>query len=224
MEPLGRLRGTGGNVQDHDYPIDGENKMMRMRAWMVGGSLLALTALLWLEGRGVAGDDEKAQHAQIQKIAAAFKTSKEEGSKMSAAMGKKLESLEGIMHGFKLRKKGGIGVGKTAGAITPDGIEHRFNALLRDGITATALGKEAEAIEEMAYVTAAIGEVTKNFETPGLFKGKKTKKDWQAYSDRMVEGSLKLAAAAKAKNAPEVKTAAKTVNDACNACHSLFRE
>lgn len=198
--------------------------MKHVRAWMVGGTVLALAGLVWVTGRGFAGGDEKAQHAQILKIAAALKTNKAEGIKMAVAMAKKLEHLEGPMHGFKPRKRGGFGVGKTAGAITPDGIELKINQMQRDGITATALGKEAEALEDLAYITAAIGEVTKHFEVRDFGKGKKTKKDWMEHSDRMIEGSLKLAAAAKAKGAADIKSAAKFINDSCNACHSTFRE
>jgi hypothetical protein len=202
--------------------------MTRMRAWVAGGVLLSLAALILIGGRGLAGDDEKAQHADILKIAALLKTKKEEGQKLAASLPKKykydtLYSLEGIMHGFKVRKKGGFGIGKTAGAITPDGIELKINELQRDGITATALAKQAEAIEEMAYISAAIAEVAKHLDTKE-FKGKKSKKDFVALAERMADGSYKLAAAAKAKGAADIKSAAKVINEACNACHSQFRE
>ncbi len=197
--------------------------MLRMRTWMAGVSLLALAALVWT-GTTVAGGDEAAQTKMVLDIAAKMKTDKAEGMKMAAAFAKKLDSLENVMHGFKPRKKGGIGVGPTAGEITPDGIELYINQTQRDGITATALAKQAKAVEDMAYQTAAIAEIARNFESKDLFKGKKTKKDWQDFAERTREGSLKLAAAAQAKGAAEIKTASKAVNDACNACHSLFRE
>lgn len=202
--------------------------MTRMRAWMTGGVLLSLAALILVSGTGLAGDDEKAQQAQILKIAAALKTNKEDGQKMAAAMAKtqkydSLASLEPIMHGFKVRKKGGFGVGKTPGAVTPDGIELKINELQRDGVTATALAKQAEAIEELAYVSAAIAEVAKHLETKE-FKGKMSKKDFVALAERMADGAYKLAGAANKKGAAEIKSAAKLVNEACNACHSQFRK
>lgn len=198
--------------------------MFRVRSWMVGGTIGLVAAWAFMAGPGSAGDDEKAQHKQVLKIAAAFKASKDDGMKEAAAMSKKLDSLEAVMHAFKTRKKGGFGVGDTPGAITPDGIELYINMLQRDGITPTALEKNGKAVEDLAYATAAVAEVTKHFNNKDFGKGKKTKKDWQEFSDKMRDGSLKLAAAAKSKGAAEVKAAAKVVNDACNACHSIFRE
>lgn len=197
--------------------------MLRVRAWISGGAILSVAALVYLAGAGRAGDEDKAAQMQVLKIAAAIKANKDEGLKMAADWGKKTDTLEYIMHGFKPRKKDGIGVGKVAGAITPDGIELFINTLQRDGITPTALAKQAAAIEELAYISATVGEVTRNF-TKYEFKGKKTKKDWQALAEKMRDGSLQLAAAVQAKGAAEVKKAAKTLNDACNACHSQFRE
>lgn len=201
--------------------------MRQMRAWMVGGAILSVAVLAMVAGTGRAGDDEKAQQAEVLKIAGALKGKKDQGQAMAAALAKKLGkdigNLEGIMHAFKPRKKNGFGVGKAPGAIVPDGIELKINTLQRDGITGTAMGKEAEALEEMAYHTAAIAEITKNVDRVD-FKGKKTQKDWVAFSEKMAEGSYKLAEAAKGKAAADVKTAAKMINDACNACHSVFRE
>ncbi|MFO0965866.1 MAG: cytochrome c [Gemmataceae bacterium] len=197
---------------------------MGMRAWLVGGTLAALAALAFLAGPSRAGDDEKAQQKKILEFAAAIKTDKDAGLKKAADMGKKVDSIEGIMHGFKPRKRGGFGVGDTPGAITPDGIELYINGLARDGITATALGKQAKAIEDLSYISAAVAEVTHSFNNKDFGKKGKTKKEWQELAERMRDGSLKLAAAAKAKGAAEIKTAAKLVNDACNACHSKFRE
>jgi hypothetical protein len=201
--------------------------MMRLRAWMTGAALLAAATLIWIAGsRAAAGDDEKAHPKKVLEMAAKMKTDKDEGMKMAAAFAKKLDTLEHVMHSFKPRKKGGLGVGPKPEEITPDGIELYIIQTQRDGITATALAKQAKALEDLAYHSAAIAEVARNFDSDELFKGAKKgkKKDWQDLAARSRDASLKLAAAAQAKGAGEIKSAAKVLNDVCNACHSIFRE
>jgi hypothetical protein len=187
----------------------------------VGITLLSLSLGIYLVGQAWAGENKEVTDA-VLKIAASIKKGDSAGAKtQAAALAKKIEALEEVMDALKPRKKGGVGVGKV-GQVTPDGIELKLITLGRDAPTPAVLGKEAEALEEMAYVIAAVAEVT-HVMAPAADKGKKTKKDWLAWTADMREGANKLAEAAKAKGAQDVKGAASKINAACNSCHSVFR-
>jgi len=131
--------------------------------------------------------------------------------------------LEDIMHAFKPRKKDGLGVGGSPGAVTPDGIEAMIIKLKRDVPAKAEVEKNAEALENMGYQIAALGEITLA-KGGGTYNAKKTKKDWDTWSKDQVEAGVNLAKAAKAKGAQEIKTAADKVNASCNACHTVFRQ
>lgn len=188
------------------------------RTVLLGIGILAATLAVYLTDRAVAGGD-KALHGSIKKLAATIK--KGDDVKSDAESLAKKEEVEEIMEVFKPRKKGGIGVG-APGAVTPDGIELKLINLGRDAPSPAALGKEAAALEEMAYIVAAVAKVT-HAKAPTSNQGKKTVKDWKQWSSDMHDASIKLAEAAKSKSASDVKTAASKVNAACNSCHSVFR-
>jgi hypothetical protein len=186
---------------------------------LLGAVLLALASGVYLSSRALA----QGKNNDVLKIAALIKKGDKEGAKAAAeSLAKKVEEMEELMEVFKPRKKGGIGVGDKPGAITPDGIEQKLLALGRDAPSPTALGKEAAALEEMAYAIAAVAEVTKA-KAPKQNMGKKTVKDWNTWSDDMREAAVKLAEASKAKGAQDVKTAASKLNASCTNCHSVFR-
>jgi len=99
----------------------------------------------------------------------------------------------------------------------PDGIEAKLQALGKRPLSAADLGKQAKAVEEAAYVIAAIGEVAQ-VKAPDKDKDK-----WKGWAEDMIKASHDLAKAAKAKDAAGIKSAATKVDGACTACHEKFR-
>lgn len=185
-------------------------------------SLLLLSICLVLAS-GSAAAVEPEIKAALEKIAAAIEKGDDASARQQAkALAKKIDTLDEVMHGFKLRSKKGLGVGPKAGAVTPDGIELKLNALSRDSLTPKQMEKEAKAIEQMAYLAAAINEVGLA-STPKKDVGKKKKSDWINWSEGAIKTSKELAAAAKAMNIAGVKTAATKVNGFCNSCHTNFK-
>src|SRR5262249_10991961 len=119
-------------------------------AWVLGFVfVLTLTA--------TAADDHKATFEALKKLAGMGDEMKKAGE---AEAKKKEMDLEAVMHGFKLRNKGGIGFGEKPSANpTTDGIEARIIALSKKELTK----KEAETQEKdlitMAQISAAIASV-----------------------------------------------------------------
>lgn len=151
--------------------------------------------------------DGKPGHQEIQDVADGKASAKDVSSKFST---------EDIMHAFKPRAKGGLGVGK-AGEIVPDAIELKINALAKKSLAAPTLTKEAAAIARMGELTRAIGEITL------LQVPKKNVADWKKYTQDMITSSKNLTAAVK--ESPEaVNKAAKKVAASCNDCHAKFRD
>jgi hypothetical protein len=200
--------------------------MARARIWLCGLSIAALGGLLFQAGPSGAGDD-KTIKTELTKIAKALeKGNKDEAARLAQALVKKLDPDEGlhdVMHNFKPRSKKGWGVGSKAGVATPDGMELKLLALGRDAPSGPTLKREREALEEMSYVIAAIGEVAYHY-PPKKDAGKKTKKEWLNLSREMRDSSLNLAAAVKSQGGGEVKTAAAKLNNSCNNCHTIFKE
>lgn len=195
--------------------------MNKAPVWFAAASLAALGAFL-LTGQSGAGDNKELQ-GSIDKVAAALQKGDKDGAKKQAeAVSKKIEELYEAMDLFKPRKKGGFGVGDKPGAINPDGIEQMLIKIGRDAPAKGTLNKDAAAYEQLGYRTAALGLIA-HARTPAKDMGKKTRKDWMAWSDEMVDAGLMLAAAAKAKGPAEVKSAAAKLNNACNSCHTVFR-
>ncbi len=188
--------------------------------WALAAALVALAAL-YSAGPGAASDEKETRDA-VGKIADALRKGDKDGAvKLAGALAQNLDSVEEAMDLFKLRKKGGFGVGK-AGSVTPDGIELKLLALDKRGLAAAALANEAAALEEMAYRIAAVAEVAR-LKPPARDEGKKLKKNWLSWAEDMKAGSLKLAEAAQTKTAAGIKTAAAKIVAACNACHGDFR-
>lgn len=192
-----------------------------LRATIVGTALLGMALGTYLLSQAQAGEGKEINDA-VAKIAAAIKKGDAAAAKADAEkLAKKIEAIEDVMNALKPRKKGGIGVGKP-GDVVPDGIELKLITLGRDAPSPAVLAKEAAHLEEMAYVLAAVADVTAA-KAPTADKGKKTKKDWNTWSVEMREASIALAKASNAKGAQDVKAAAAKVNAACNSCHSVFR-
>jgi len=121
---------------------------------------------------------------------------------------------------MKLRKKGkgnAFGVGKKAGAIQPDGIELKLNAIGRDAPGQATVNKEAAALEKMAYQVAAIAEVA-------IHKPPKDKaKLWIGWAKDLRKAAPELAKAAKSKSPAEIQKAATLMTKTCTSCHTEFK-
>jgi hypothetical protein len=192
-------------------------------AWAAVLGLLAV-AFFGSAGRSRAGIDKKEMDAALAEIAAAIQKGDSATAETKArALAKKIEELDDLMHSFKPRNKKGLGVGSKPGVVEPDGIEQKLEALAKDGITDQQLAKEGSALNEAAWLTAAIAEVTK-YKAPEKDKGKKTKARWGQYTKVMFESAKDLAAAAKSMKADAVKAAAVKLSNNCNTCHMYFRD
>lgn len=198
--------------------------MSATRIWIAGAVIAAVAGAALLSGPSSAAQNKTLQD-QVDKIAAVLQKGDKEGAnKEAAVLGKKLNEDEfaEAMGLFKPRKKGGFGMGDKPGSVNPDGIEQMLLKIARDAPTAGALKKDGEALEQMGYRIAALGMLAKA-KGPPQVGGNKTLKDWTTWASDAVDGGLAVAAAAKAKGAQDVKSAASKLNSACNSCHTVFR-
>jgi len=184
---------------------------------LVGLGLLAGGVGFFLAGMGRAGDDKAAKEG-ILKIADAIAKGEAVGDH-AKALAKKIEEIDEVMNLMRPRKgtKGGLGVGSKPGAIQPDGIELKLVQMGRDAPSATAAAKQAEALEKMAHVIAAIAEVTM------ARPDKKKPKNWIKYAKEMRDAAPKLAEAAKNKAPASLQKAAAAINAACISCHTEYK-
>lgn len=143
-------------------------------------------------------------------------------SKALAEIAKKY-SLDEIMHAFKFRAKGGIGVGDKAGAITPDGIEAKLQGLMKKAPDKADLQKNGKAYAGMGDVSLTLAELTEIF-TPKDKKGEKDPKKWKEYTENMRKGAKDLSAAATKGDGAAVQKAAKSLYGSCTDCHGIFRD
>jgi hypothetical protein len=198
--------------------------MNRARVWLAGLGLLSLGLVFILAGQGTGGEEK--MKMSVLKIAAAIEKGDKAGAtaaaKALANSLKDFDEIEDVMAVFKLREKHGIGVGTKPNAIVPDGIELKLLAIGRDAPGQAAVNKEAEALEKMAYVIAAVAEVA-IAKPPAKDEGKKKKKDFIRWAKDMREAAPGLAVAAKSKSPAEIQKAAAKINSACTNCHSVFK-
>src|SRR5207245_2990237 len=142
--------------------------------------------------------------------------------KQASAVAESLDGVEDIMHRMSLRRgtRGCIGIGENPGAIRPDGIEKKITDLSKKELSKERLTKEAGAIERMAYIAAAIAEVTKN---KPLERGPKEKKEiWRESADGTRKFALELATAAKKRDASAIHRPPVKLDANCTKCNNLF--
>jgi hypothetical protein len=187
---------------------------------LVASAVLGL--LLVLSRSGLAGD-EKDLAPGVRKVAGLLEKGDKDGAAKLAKDLAKNADLDDIMHLMKPRKKKGIGVGKTPGAVQPDGIEQQLLKLGRDEPSQAGLNKEAAALEEMGYTTAAIMEIA-HAKPPEKDEGKRTAKDWLMFSQESRDASLAFAKDVGTKSPAAAHKAAEKLNNSCNACHMVFRD
>jgi hypothetical protein len=193
----------------------------------VGGASLVVLACGWLlvSSRGLAGEGAKLR-AEVLKIADTLeKGDKAAAKKQAKELAKAVEDIEEVMGIMSLRKKdgkGGAGIGKEPGAVTPDGIEKMIMSLGQKGIEPEQLGKHAKALERMAYTAAAVMEVALAKE-PEKDMGTKTIKLWRTAATSAHATALELARAAQQKDAAALKQVASRLDRSCNDCHMEFK-
>jgi hypothetical protein len=209
---------------------------MRVQKVLTAGAVVvALGAVLLADG---AAADEKDVRVALDKLVttAAKKPDdlRKEAAKFVAdakVAGEDTDSFKPVMDLLGRRdpkeKVTGWGVGAKPGAITPDNIDLKLKALVRDkpALTREQLAKEAEALVEMAHRTAAVGAVALAA-APKKKLPDKDPKDWKEAAEEMITASQELARAAGGDkpDLEKVKKAAGKLNAACSNCHGKFRD
>jgi cytochrome c556 len=189
------------------------------RVWTVGAVLAALG--IWtIVGVSNGADAKKSPAAMdIEKLAAAIQKGDEDGAKsLTKTIAEKYDELDKIMHLFKSRDKKGLGVGATAKAVQPDGIELKLLDMAKKDVKEALVKKEGKALEQMGYHVAAIASVAlaKPPENGG--------KDWKGWGEDLKTAALDLAKAAKAVDAEGVGKAVSKLNASCASCHEKYRK
>jgi hypothetical protein len=197
-----------------------------LRTMVAGAAVLALgLVLLAASGRTQADDAANIRDA-VQKAANSLANGDNAAAeKIATDLAKAVEQLEDVMNLMSKRTpsgKGGLGVGKP-GEFMPDGIEAQIQNLSKKPLPPGRLDKESDALIEMAYRVEAISEVAKA-KAPEKDQGAKKKKDYLEWAGDMKKSAQELAEAAKTKDAKKVKSAAASLNNACNNCHGVFRD
>jgi cytochrome c556 len=191
---------------------------MRVKfVWVTGVSVLA--AALAMASSKAAMDDEI--NAAINAIADKLEKGDLDGAK-KAAKDLSKEDLDSVMHGFKLKKQKGIGLGKLKDTAILDGVEWAINGIADGKVTANTMKKESAALTRAGYVTHAIALVAVA-KTPEKNDGKKLVSDWKEWSGNMVTGAQEFSAAAKAQDTVALKKAANKLKQSCDSCHPIFK-
>jgi cytochrome c' len=178
---------------------------MMVTAALLGLGIMTAVAL---------ADDEK---ATIEKMADALqKGNDSEARKMAGALkDADLEDIMNLMLPRKAKGGGGIGVGPKAGAIMPDGIEKKIQALEK---VAPKGDEEMKALERAGYIMHAIS-LTVGDKVP---KGKKPM-PWKKYSADYEKAAKDFTDAAKKKDPKAIQAAAAKLNNACLQCHNDYK-
>jgi hypothetical protein len=202
--------------------------MSRLARAVAFASTLCLAVALTAGSPAVGAADDKDDKEEIKKaqkdvldLAKEIEQGKNVSAK-AAAIKKKYEDLNTVMHAYKPKEKGGIGTG-IPGLGKGDGIELKLNNLGRRALAKAALQKEAAQLVKMGYINAAIAEIAEHY-APAKPKAGKGAKDWKQHSADQKKAARELIAAAQAGDSARVKTAANNINNACNNCHADFRD
>lgn len=185
-------------------------------------ALLAAVGVCWLAvaapPRAVSPERREIKEAQeaLVKLADVLKKKPTAARKQAAALARNAE-LEHFHHAFKLRARGGIGVGPKPGAIKPDGIEAKIIALRKRVLTAAQLKKEQAALVRMGEITRAVAEVTPFYAPKG-----KAAKLWKDAAQAMKLAAEDLSDAARAGDRRKIKKAAENLGASCVQCHATW--
>lgn len=128
------------------------------------------------------------------------------------------DELNDIMLAFKPKDKGGAGYGKMG-----EGIELKVIGLGKRALPAATLTKEKDDLIKLANLTLAVAEVTAHY-APAKPRGGRGKKDWDRHVADLKTGAKALRQAARDGKAAALKSAANVMTNACNNCHTDFRD
>jgi hypothetical protein len=192
-------------------------KFVRGLALIVGLSLLTYATPY------VASQDNKVKPIQkdLLEIAADLEAGKDVANKVKAFR-KKHTDLDEVMHAYKPRMRGGVGVDPKSDPKS-DGLELKFGNLSKRPLAPAALKKEKELLIKAAYVNLAMAKLTMEY-PPEKPKGGKGAKEWTKLTQEMEKGTKEMIEALKKDDPVALKKAATEVNNACNTCHSDFRD
>jgi hypothetical protein len=196
------------------------------------GLALGVALTLAFAAAGVCGKDDKEKEDEdvvaARKDVVDLTTMVKEGKGAKAVAAKvkairaKHDDLILVMKVFKLKEKGGLGIGPKPDP--KDGIEKRLEHLASNKtavLGAIQLKAQSAELIEMAHVGAAMAELVKPyFHKP--VKGN-NRRVWDRHADRQKRASDDLIKAVRAGNGLAVKRAAADMVKACNDCHSDFR-
>jgi hypothetical protein len=187
--------------------------------------LAAALGLVSLSSASTRTGQDNGLKGVVVKIADLIKKGDDAGAKklaVKAAGNKELvETAADVMHLFRTRNRGGIGIGvKPLANPAKDGIELAFRDI--GGKDPGNLARHTEALEVTGYWIAAIAELS-IAKGPDEIGGKKTKKFWTESSEEMRKLAIDFAKTAAGKNAQQIKNAASKLNENCNRCHSIFK-
>lgn len=196
---------------------------MSKQPWTIGRHCPAALGLCLLATTALpsAGTREKQEIKDAQesvvKLADLLKTKVTTARKQAAALARTTE-LEHVHHVFKLRSRGGLGVGSKAEAIRPDGIEAKLIALRKRALTTTQMKKERAALQRMGDVIQAVAVVTAYYAP----KGARQSKPWKDAAQTLKLAAEDFTDAARAGNPRKLKKAAENLSAACVQCHATW--
>jgi len=199
--------------------------MRRHGNWLAIGALLALGMFLLGAKPAVADDEDdkqiKAAQKDILDLAKDIENNKvtdKQAAERAAAIRKKYSDLNHVMTGFKPRARKGIGYGAKG-----EGIEIKLNALGKRAPAAGQIGKESGDLLKMAYINLAYAQIATHY-APAVPKGGKGAKEWKQYTEDWKVATKEFIGAVKKSDPAALKTAANNITNACNSCHSDFRD
>jgi cytochrome c556 len=182
--------------------------------WITTVLAVLLAIGMWATSGRSADDDKEARDA-VLKIADLLEKGKDaDAKKMAAECKAETEDLMNLMLPRKANGKGGLGIGAKPGAITPDGIEKKVQALEK----AAPGAAEAKDLEKAGYIMQAIS-LTIETKIP---KGKKPM-PWKKYNADYEKTAKDFTDAAKKGDGKAIQAAAKKLNNACISCHNDYK-
>jgi cytochrome c556 len=191
---------------------------MKSRHGLIRLSALLAGIVLCVAGRGGAADDSKARE-NLLKAAEALEKNDAAAAK-TAIQALQKEDVDVVMDLLKLRSKGGIGVGEAKGAIKPDGVEAKIQALDKAAPSPKEAQADSAALARAGYTTAAVADAVMN-KVP--MDKKKQEAQWKGFAKEMRTASMNFAKAAQSKDGAKIQAAAKELNNSCIKCHDMFR-
>ena len=135
----------------------------------------------------------------------------------------KEHASEDISSVFKIRAKGGLGIGKlTEVTAKHDGIERLLlNLQRRRTITEAEIEKYADDYLRVAKVIQAMAELAPYRATERVQKDSKLTKEWQEVTHEFKEGARTFRKAVDEKDPKRLRLAAEKMENTCCHCHDL---